>query len=51
MAADPFDAVLDARSEQRYEADASAEPTQDELEPVFVCVVDESGGLRGDTRG
>ncbi len=56
FAPDPFDAVLDARSEARTEVDPALEPEQWEIEMerqgYFVCGdVDESGGLRGDSRG
>ncbi len=52
MTADPFDAVLDARSEARYEDDPQAEPEQWEddagwdVAPGF-GLVDESAGFRG----
>ena len=52
MNRDPYDAVLDARSEARYEDDPRAEPEQAEVneaaqEPGFACLVDESAGFRG----
>jgi hypothetical protein len=45
--------VLDARSEARYDDDPRAEPDLEETkrEQHFACRVDESGGLRGGTRG
>jgi hypothetical protein len=50
---DPFDAVQDARSEARYEDEPRAETELEETkrEQHFACRVDESGGLRGETRG
>lgn len=52
MTADPFDAVLDARSEALYDSDPSEEPDTREVsersmgEPGFACIVDESAGFR-----
>ncbi len=42
---DPFDAVLDARSEQRYE-DERGEPTLEEIKTAYYyeCSSDESAG-------
>lgn len=55
IAPDPFDAVLDARSEARYEDDPGAEPTLEDVKAarylLDISAVDESGGLRGDVRG
>jgi hypothetical protein len=56
MRLDPFDAVLDARSESRYEDDPQAEPdTREVLERGYeekcayieAYIVDESAGFRG----
>jgi hypothetical protein len=50
---DPFDAVLDARSEARYDDAPQAEPDTREVaeawmrDPHFACIVDESAGFRG----
>lgn len=53
MTADPFDAVLDARSEARYEDEPQAEPDTREVADNVIrntesaWLVDESAGFRG----
>ena len=46
---DLYDSAQDARSDARYEDDRGEVVT--EWRERFECVIDESGGLRGDVRG
>ena len=52
VAADPYDAVQDARSEARYDEDRGEPDTREVAEawmrdPHYACIVDESAGFRG----
>ena len=54
MTTDPHDALMDARSESRYEEDPRSEPDTREVaegwmrDPDhFACIADESEGFRG----
>ena len=46
-----YDSALDARSEARYDDGRPDREPDPRDNPQFACTVDESGGLRGDTRG